>query len=448
MEEQTELTVVEHPQAPQQLITIEPAKYVELVFEPFAKRLADAKTLADAATFDAATTAGMAVAVKHRATFREIRVESEKARKVRKAPILEIGKLLDSRQKEIESEIEPYESRFDSAIKAEEQRKEAEKAAKAAAEKTRVDAIRAKIDAIRSTPAKWLNKPSSEIGVAADHLSETVIALEEWAEFTGEAVVERDHAVKQMREMQVAMQAHEAEQARLAEERAALERERGEAAERERVAAAEREAQAKRDREALAAREAELAHQERMAAAARQEREAKDRAERERVEREQQEAQERAAAAMRRQQEEHEARMRAQQEELDRQQAAIDAQRAEQERVAREAREAAEAAQKREADHAEALIENARIDADRLAAFEAQQQELQRRADEAERIRREEVAFILNGPGDVEMVKVIAAHYDVELGDAMQWFKKFDYDAADEFLAAENVGANRLEQAA
>jgi hypothetical protein len=50
-----ELTVAEQPQ---QLITIEPAKYVELVFEPFAKRLADAKTLAAAAKFDVTTTAG------------------------------------------------------------------------------------------------------------------------------------------------------------------------------------------------------------------------------------------------------------------------------------------------------------------------------------------------------------------------------------------------------
>jgi hypothetical protein len=90
MSDTTQLTVAEQPQ---QLITIEPAKYVELVFEPFAKRLSDAKTLAAAAEFDVTTTAGMAVAVKHRATFREIRVASEKARKERKAPILEIGKL-------------------------------------------------------------------------------------------------------------------------------------------------------------------------------------------------------------------------------------------------------------------------------------------------------------------------------------------------------------------
>jgi hypothetical protein len=65
-----------------------------------------------------------------------------------------------------------------------------------------------------------------------------------------------------------------------------------------------------------------------------------------------------------------------------------------------------------------------------------------------ERIRREQIEFTKNGPGDVEMVRVIAEHYDVELGDAVQWLKKFDHDAADEQLAAENVAANRLEKAA
>jgi hypothetical protein len=120
--ESTELAVTEKPQ---QLLTIEPKQYVALVFEPFSKRLNDAKALANDVILDVTTTAGMAVAVKHRATFRDIRVGSEKARKERKAPILEIGKLLDSRQKEIEAEIEPFETRFDDAIKEEEQRKEA-----------------------------------------------------------------------------------------------------------------------------------------------------------------------------------------------------------------------------------------------------------------------------------------------------------------------------------
>jgi len=52
------------------------------------------------------------------------------------------------------------------------------------------------------------------------------------------------------------------------------------------------------------------------------------------------------------------------------------------------------------------------------------------------------VDFERNGPGDVEIVKTLADHYDVTVGDVMGWMKNFDYSAADEQLAAENVAAN------
>jgi chromosome segregation ATPase len=396
VEKKNELTIVEQPQ---ELITIEPTKYVELVFEPFAKRLADAKTLADAATFDVTTTAGMAVAVKHRATFREIRVESEKARKIRKAPILEIGKLLDSRQKEIESEIEPFESRFDDAIKAEEARKEVEKAAKAAAEKARVDGIRAKIEQIKDCIVFAMGKSAAEIQGAIDELSAHEITLEEFAELSGEAEMSKVATLAKLHEALIAQQAHEAEQARIAAEREALERQR-----------------------------AELAEQERKAAAARAEQEAKDRAERERVAAEQRVAQERAAEAMRQQQAEHEARMAAERAEIQRQQDEINRAKAEQERIERERQAAIEAEErrKREAEEAAARAEAARIRAEQDAAI-------------AEQKRRERVEFEKNGPGDVEIVLTLAATYQVSVGDVMQWMKKFDYEAADEQFAAMNA---------
>jgi hypothetical protein len=413
MSDTTQLTVAEQPQ---QLITIEPTKYVELVFEPFAKRLADAKTLAAAAEFDVTTTAGMAVAVKHRATFREIRVASEKARKERKAPILEIGKLLDTRQKEIEAEIEPFESRFDAAIKAEEKRKDDEKIAKALAESARITAIRQRIAELQAIPSMLVGKSSETIGAAIESLEAVEIVLDSFMEFSGEAEVAKLAAIHKLWEMFAAQKEHESEQARIAAEREALERHR-----------------------------AELAEQERKAAEARAEQEAKDRAERERVEAEQRAAQERAAEAMRQQQAEHEARMAAQQAEIDRQQAEIAAARAEQERVERERLAAIEAEEraKREAAEAEAA-RIARAEADRIFA----EQEAQRVAAEAAEAERQRVEFEKNGPGDVEMVKTLAAHYRVTVGDVMQWMKKFDYAAADEQLAAENVAANQLEKAA
>jgi hypothetical protein len=438
MIESKQLTVAEQPQ---QLITIEPAKYVELVFEPFAKRLENAKTLAAAAEFDVTTTAGMAVAVKHRATFREIRVASEKARKERKAPILEIGKLLDSRQKEIEAEIEPFESRFDAAIKAEEKRKDDEKIARAVAESARITAIRQSIEGLRAYATSAVGRSSMQIAAMIETLEGVEITLETHQECAGEAQAAQVATLAKLGEMLSAQTAHEAEQKRLQAEREALERQRAELAEQERVAAAARAAQEKADREARQAEESRL------------------RAIREAEEAAQREAQEKAAAAMRAEQEAHAKHMAEERAKLEQEQAALaaerrrhmeeaEASRLEQEQIAREAREAAAAAAKLEADHAEALEENAAIDALRKLAAEARRQEEQHQAAEAERLRRERVKFELNGPGDVEIVKTLAAHYDVTVGDVMGWMKKFDYTAADEQLAAENVAANHLEKAA
>jgi hypothetical protein len=454
--------VVAEPQPPQQIITIEPEKYVALVFEPFRKLLDTLKAEADKVTYDITTTAGMKTAIEMRAKFRDqIRLPTEAARKERKAPILEIGRLLDSRAKEIEAEVAPYESRFDGDIKAEEARKKAEKAAKLAAERQRVNDIRTQIDVIRSKPAMYIGKPSADIGVTADHLSEMVISLGQFAEFAGEAQAERDHAVKQLREMQEKQLASEQEQERIKAEREALAKERAEVAERERKAAAEREAQAKKDREALEARQAVIAEQERRAKEARI-------AEEGRMAAEQLAAQKRADEAARTEREAA-ARTQAAMSEIQgiQQQVmiavmgrsgvrkggtiqcirdtlaeteawAIDdrfgvlqgaAEMAKQTAVAEirrllteaEAKEAAEAAARAEAERiASEQAAAAQAEADRIFA-EQQRIEADRQAAEIEAIRREAEQFELNGPEPSEILRTLADQYDVSTEVALAW---------------------------
>jgi chromosome segregation ATPase len=403
--ESTDLVAVEQPQ---QLITIEPTKYVALVFENHRTRADAYKAEAPTVTYDITTTAGMKTAVEWRAKGRDIRVEVTDIHKERKAPILEIGRLMDARKKEIIADVEPDEDRFDRDIKAETARKEAEKAAKLAAEKARIDAIRAKIEEIKDCVVVAMGRSSDEIESAIAELESTQITLEDWMEFAGEAQAAQVATVEKLKGMLDAQIRHEIEQQRLAAERAQLAKEREEAAERERQAAAERQRIADEERIARAkAQAAMLAEQQAHEARLRAEREA-------------------AEAELRKQREAEEARLAEQRAELARQQAAIDAANAERERVEREAREAAEAAARLEADHAEGIEENARIDAERAAAFEAQQQEAQQRAEEAERIRREHTQFLVNGPGDSEIIEVLAAHYDVGHTFVVDWLAKFD----------------------
>jgi hypothetical protein len=305
--------------------------------------------------------------------------------------------------------------------------REREKEAKAAAEKARVDLIRKMIDEIKAVPAESVGRSSADLTATIELMEMHEITLAEFAEFSGEAELAKIATLQKLGEMltaQVAVEQAAAEAARQAE---------ADRIERERVAEANR-IEAKR----LADLAAEL---ERQAQAARDKQAEADRIareQREAAEAEQRAANERAAAAMRQQQAEHEARMRAQQEEIDRQQAEIAAAKAEQERIVHEACEAAAASVKLEADHGEALVENARIDAERTAAVESARIRAEQDAAIAEQKRRERVDFLKAGPGDQEIIALVAKTYDVPYQTACNWIAKIEFV---DFASAEEKAA-------
>jgi hypothetical protein len=390
-------------------------------------------------------------------TLKNARVAIEKAAKAAREDATAFSKAVIAEEKRLVALATPEETRLQALRDAWDEAEAAEKARKAAAEKAKVDAIRAKIDQIKDSIVFAMGKSSAEVQGAIDELTAHEITLEEFGALAGEAQVAKVAALAKLGEALTAQQAHEAEAARLAAEREQLERARAEAAERERQAAAER-ARIDGIKERIAQIKATVAMQAGKPSASIESAisalqamgmdglgEFFDEAE---------EARHAATVALG----EMAATMRAheaQQEELKRQQAELAKKQAEQEereRIAREAEEAeAErkrkedearaAAEKLETDHAEALVENARIDAERAAADEWAIAEITR-------IQRERDEFATNGPGDVEIVQLLAKHYDVTIGDVMGWMKKFDYAAADEYFAAANVAANRLEKAA
>ncbi|MYN42688.1 hypothetical protein GTP55_25420, partial [Duganella sp. FT109W] len=248
---------------PLSLLTIKPEEYVAQVFAPFRSKLAALKAEADTIhfedkrTFDAphryvdiSTTEGMAIAVKYRAGFRDdVRLDVEKTKTARKAPILQIGRLIDSTFKEIVEEAAPYEGKFDAAIKAEEKRKAEIKAAKERAEAERIGGIKAAIETIRALPSRAEGKSSDELRALLERVAARVIAKEEFAEFTDEARIALDAAGQELVAMFGAAQQREvaaaeaeaarvAEAARLAAEQAAADQRRAEeAAENARIAA-------------------------------------------------------------------------------------------------------------------------------------------------------------------------------------------------------------------
>ncbi len=236
------------------LLTVDPAHFVAVSYQPFTEALEAAIAKAPSLTYEISTKSGMEIAKEGRALFRNIRTSLEKKRAAVKAPIIEIGRLLDSRAKEIVQRIEPFEAQFDRDIKAEEQRIEVEKAAKAQAEAERQAALQARIDSIKNAPLKAINASSASIQALIDSFSTCNLDAEDLAERTDEAKYVLKETLVQLQSML---------EGKLAQEQLAAQQEAARL-EAERVArelAAQKAAEEKAQCEAMAAQAAELARQ-------------------------------------------------------------------------------------------------------------------------------------------------------------------------------------------
>lgn len=249
--------------------TINPEQYAAAVIAPFQSAL-EAAIAEDVTDYDVTTTAGMKLATARRAVFRDIRIGTDKERAARKAPLLEIGRLLDAKAKELVALVSPFEDRHDAVIKAEEARKAAEKAEKERIERERIAIIQARIQDISNVPGIATGKPSVSMQALLDDLNAIELTLEEFAEFTGTAMQTKQRAVAQLQLMIDAMKTQEIDAARIKAEREELDRQ--QEIERQRVIE-ERAALARQQAEADAARKraddqarAEQAERDRIAA--------------------------------------------------------------------------------------------------------------------------------------------------------------------------------------
>ena len=260
---------------------LNPEQYAAHVIAPFQTAL-DKAIAEDVTDYDVTTTAGMKVATARRAVFRDIRTSTEKERAARKAPLLEIGRLLDAKAKELVALVSPHEDRHDAAIKAEEARKAAEKAEKERIERERITVIHERIQAFTRVPGMVIGKPSASMQAALDDLSAIEVTLDEFAEFAGTAMQAKQRATEQLQLMIKAMKAQESEAARIKAEREELARQQAEqrrldaeaAAERHRIEEEARAAQAERDRIAAEERAVAQAALDAQAAELRQQQEA------------------------------------------------------------------------------------------------------------------------------------------------------------------------------
>lgn len=326
-----------------QLITLEPAKYAAEVYQPFKTRLAQAIESIRSIDYDITTVKGLEVVTKARRTLMDIRIDANKERKVRKDPIIQIGKLLESHYDDVEAMVLPIESFFDADIKAEEKRKEDIKAA----EKAREEQTRLRLVAMRELPLGAIGKSSADISAMLEALAADEPG-EDFGMLLDAAKSAHADAMAKLTTARDAAQASEAEAARVAAERAELAEFREAAATRARLAQEEAERvaaiqRAEEDRiKALVAEQEAAALREREAAAAQLKKEADAQAEKNRLA----------------------------QAEIDRQMAELNA--------AKAAQAKADADRQAAADQAErdrVAVEQARVDAEAQAALDARLKE-------------------------------------------------------------------------
>lgn len=234
----------------------EPLQTAVSEYRPIAAALHDLYVRHAGVIHDVTTTKGMQACREARAEIRTCRTSLEAKRKEIKAPVLERCRLIDAEAKRITDALIAIEDPLDEQIKAEEVAAEARREAKRKADMEREAELRRMVDSINAWPLSCLGSTADEIREAISGYEQTDIPSgpEIPAHYRAEATSAKVRALDQLRKMLAGRERKEAEEARLAAERAA-ERER-QAAEDKRLRAEQQRLDAERqEHERLAAEE-------------------------------------------------------------------------------------------------------------------------------------------------------------------------------------------------
>lgn len=233
-------------------------------YQPVEAGLAELRRKYANVAIDVSTPKALAEAARVRAEIREPRYETEKIRKLIKAPALAFAKLIDTEAARITHELLAIETPWDDAIKAEELRKEQEKADAERKERARVDAIVARIDTIKGFVGLALEcRTAAMVATLIEKLNDGAHCTPSFEEFEEEALRVMQASMDRLNQIHAAKLAEEAERERiraeqeaenerLAKARAELDQQRREQAERDKEAARLAAIERDRDRDELA----------------------------------------------------------------------------------------------------------------------------------------------------------------------------------------------------
>ena len=202
---------------------------------------------------DIATSAGFKVAETGWRAYRNPRLEVERARKAAKAPVLALGKAIDTFAGELETRLRDGEDHYKAQIDGEETRRAAEKAEAARIEAERIADHQSRITSIRAylSHCQQPGMTAARISSGIAQLAELTFPVGQWEEFAVPAANAQCETLEAMRVLHAQAVEREAEAARLEAQRV----------ENERVARELAEQRVEQERKAAEWR----AHQERIA---------------------------------------------------------------------------------------------------------------------------------------------------------------------------------------
>lgn len=173
------------------------------------------------AVYDVSTTKGLDAAKEHRAAYRDPRIAVEKARKSAKAPLIELGKNIETRAAWITARLVAGEEPVHAQIKAEEARREQEKQDRINAEAGRVLAIQEALAGIGQDVLAACGKTSADIRALIERMSATHPDPAIFQEMIDQARIAWSTGVAKLEMTLKAKLWDEAETKRIADERAA-----------------------------------------------------------------------------------------------------------------------------------------------------------------------------------------------------------------------------------
>lgn len=161
-----------------------------------AKRVLDLTLQYAGAKYAVTTRAGMEAAKEARAVLVKLRTGLEATRKELKAPVIQLGKDLDTQAGAITAAIKALEDPIDKQISTEEERKKTEREAAAKREQERHSDLRSRITAITQMPLTVIGKPSTFMSEVLAKLEKIETGKAAWQEYADQA----DQAIKVSRE--------------------------------------------------------------------------------------------------------------------------------------------------------------------------------------------------------------------------------------------------------